>query len=221
MEFVRQYHQYFSAHASDSDAFAMKKYMRNQFEFLGIRSPQRKAWSRAFLKQHPLPPKQDLGKITKAFWQLPAREFQYVGMELWLKYKKQIDEDDLPLFEYMITNQSWWDTVDFIAPNLVGSLFLKSPSLIKPSVHRWLATDNIWLKRTAILFQLKYKAQTDLDLLFEIIKKNKDSQAFFIQKAIGWVLRENAKRIPETIKQFVDNQDLAPLSKREALKHFK
>jgi len=76
-----------------------------------------------------------------------------------------------------------------------------------------------WLRRAAILFQLNYKKETDFELLSEIILENLDSKEFFINKAIGWSLRQYARVDPRAVKKFVKSTSLHPLSRREAMKH--
>ena len=140
------------------------------------------------------------------------------AMELAEKFIRQSDWKDLVLYEYMIRKKSWWDTVDFIATKLVGELFKKYPQQRKIKTGKWLESGNIWLQRTAILFQLKYKKDTDIKHLFETINRTKDIHIFFIEKAIGWALREYSKTDAEAVLNFVENTKLAPLSHREALK---
>ena len=108
-----------------------------------------------------------------------------------------------------------------IASNLVGNLFQKYPHLIPAYVSKWEKSDNMWLVRTAIIFQLKYKNDTDFKLLKRVIERHLSSKEFFIQKAIGWALRQYAKFEPELVQEYVKRTDLKPLSRREALKHFK
>lgn len=124
----------------------------------------------------------------------------------------------MPLFEWMITTKSWWDTVDCIAPQCCGPLFAREPQLIQRYSERWVVSDHLWLRRAALLFQLKFKEQTDEALLFRYILLNADSDEFFIQKAIGWALREYAKTAPDTVRRFIQEHPLKPLSKRESLK---
>src|SRR5699024_9475553 len=110
-----------------------------------------------------------------------------------IKNKKLLKECHITLIEHIITTKSWWDTVDAIATHLVGELFAKYPHLITEKGDNWLRLENIWLQRSMILFQLKYKEKTNEDLLYSIIKQLKHIDEFFIQKAIGWSLREHSK----------------------------
>lgn len=114
---------------------------------------------------------------------------------------------------------SWWDTIDVIAPKILGSWFKRYPEHIKPTITRWLKSDNIWLQRSCVLFQLKYKEKTNTQLLSSVIDQLKDSKEFFLRKSIGWVLREYAKTDAEFVKDFVNSRELSPLSRREATKH--
>ena len=111
--------------------------------------------------------------------------------------------------------------MDTIAPHFVGHIVKLDRDYGKNIMMEWSLSDNMWTNRSAILHQLKFKHETDSDVLFEIIKQHSDSKEFFIQKAIGWALREYAKTNPDLVKAFVEEHSLKPLSKREALKHFK
>lgn len=121
----------------------------------------------------------------------------------------------------MIVEKSWWDTIDFIAVNLVGPYFKQYPDQIPTVTQGWMASQNIWLQRTCILFQLKYKNNVDLVLLDGFIQQLKDSREFFIRKAIGWMLREYSKTDADFVIQYLKDNKLSGLSEREALKWLK
>lgn len=209
----------YSTHQNPENALAMKKYMRNQFEFFGIKTPQRNILDKQFLSTEGLPHYEDLSIILKILWQKPEREFQYFGMVLMEKFIKKIQEEDVLLLEWLITHKSWWDTVDLIASHLVGGYFKKYPQNISTQTQQWMKSENIWLQRTCILFQLQYKDKIDVDLLFDLIEELKEKKEFFIQKAIGWALRQLSKTKPALVQNFVENSALAKLSTKEALKH--
>ena len=118
----------------------------------------------------------------------------------------------------MITHKSWWDTIDRIAKKLVGEYFKVFPDKVDPYIEKWLESDNIWLQRTCLLFQLGYKEETDVDLLFKLVEELSEIDEFFIQKAIGWALREYSKIDPEVIRNFITSHDLSSLATREGLK---
>lgn len=211
----------FKPHRNVAIAHQQKAYMRNQFEFFGLKTPLRNELQKDFLKKGGLPRKQELEPIVKELWNKPQREFQYLAQELSFKYIKKLEESDITLFEYMVVQKSWWDTVDFIAVKLMGAYFKKYPEQILPHNKKWLASQNIWLQRSSLLFQLKYKNAIDSKLLGDTINSLLGSKEFFINKAIGWVLREYSKTNPDWVLTFVAETKLNALSKKEALRLIK
>ena len=208
----------FKKDANPHNAFHQKAYMKNQFEFFGIKTPLRRKIQKPFLMNENLPPKKELSKIVKALWLKPGREFQYFAQELTSKYCKQFNERDTGLFEFMITHKSWWDTVDFIAPKLAGEYFKIYPEQRDHSVEIWIESKNIWLQRASILFQLNYKNELDKEFLSYIINSLLDSTGFFINKAIGWVLRQYSRTNPDWVIDFANKTPLNKLSLKEALR---
>jgi 3-methyladenine DNA glycosylase AlkD len=209
----------FEQNANPVQAGPMKKYMRDQFEYLGIKTPQNAALRKEFFAEYGLPPLSELDSILRELWSLPAREFQYVAVGLLGTFNKQIPASFIKTIEYMLTTKSWWDTVDTIAGGTVGVHFQRFPEIREKYLAKWRASEDFWLRRTAILFQLNYKKETDFDLLCEIIRENLDSKEFFINKAIGWSVRQYARIDPKAVKRFVKSTPLHPLSRREAMKH--
>jgi len=217
-QFTKDLRQKFIENANPVFALQMNAYMRNQYPFFGIKAPEQLQIRKDFLNDHGLPEIGQLTNLIKEFWEQSEREFQHFGMALSDKYSRKTNVDFIETMEYMIVTKSWWDTVDFIAANLVGAHFKRFPELIPVYTKKWMDSGNIWLQRSALLFQLKYKKNTDTELLFVLIEKLKDSKEFFIRKAIGWVLREYSKTDPVTVCGFVDSHQLQPLSRKEALK---
>ncbi len=209
----------FETHANSQEAVGMQKYMRDQFPFLGIKKPIREEILKHFLKEKGLPSAEFFSTLIHNLWQMPQREYQYIAMTLLEKFKKQRQEQDIDLLEELIISKSWWDTVDIIAANLVGDYFKRFPEKVFPISQKWIFSENMWLQRTAILFQLTYKKNTNETLLYEYIGHCAESKEFFIQKAIGWALRQYARTAPQSVRQFVESYPLKPLSRREALKH--
>lgn len=208
----------YSQAADPEKAIPMKKYMRDQFEYLGIKAPERQAIFRAFIKQNGLPDIADLEEICRDLWDLPAREYQYLVIDLLDRMRRKVTPEFVFLFEHLVTTKSWWDTVDGLSSHALGNLFQRFPEIRDEHINRWRQSDNFWLRRVTLLFQLHYKAELDEALLFSLILENKDSDEFFIQKAIGWILREYSKTNATAVTNFVKTQQLAPLSQREALK---
>ncbi len=218
IEYIDQLVLEFKNNANPKNAAAQKAYMKNRFEFYGIPAPLRKELQKPFLVKKYLPPKEDLAPIVKSLWLRPQRELQYFSQELVFKFKNEFEAVDIDLFEWMVTRKSWWDTVDFLAAKCVGAEFEKYPGLREPYVTKWVASGNIWLQRTAILFQMNYKERVDKALLTYVIRSLSSSKEFFINKAIGWMLRNYSRVNPEWVSGFVEKTSLSNLSQREALR---
>jgi 3-methyladenine DNA glycosylase AlkD len=210
----------YEQNANPAQAAPMKRYMRDQFEYLGIKSLQFSALLKDFIKQNGLPPLDKLDVISRDLWLLPQREFQYAATSLIGRLENKLEPEFITTLEYLLVTKSWWDTVDTIAGNAVGTHFKRFPKVREKYLEKWRKSDNFWLRRTTLLFQLGYKKETDFDLLCEIIHENLGSDEFFINKAIGWALRQYAWTDPKPVKKFVKaTKDLHPLSRREALKN--
>jgi len=221
-EYINTLKTEFENNANSEIAAKQKAYMRNKFEFYGLKAAERRTVQKPFLVKEFLPPKVDLETYVKTLWHKPEREYHHVAQELAFKYIKKLEKKDIKLYEYMITQQSWWDTVDYIATKLVGAYIKKYPEERDKCVARWLASGNIWLQRTALIFQLKYKDDLDAKFMGETIHALLGSKEFFINKAIGWVLREYSRTDPEWVQDFVTKTpELNGLSRREALRLMK
>ena len=216
--FVKTIEAEFEKNANANIAEGQKAYMKNHFEFYGVKSEMRREIQKPFFLKRYLPPKSELENIVKYLWLRPQRELQYFTQELVFKYVKQLEEKDIELIEFMIVNKSWWDTIDYIAAKIVGGYFMSFPDKRDAIIEKWLASNNMWLQRSAILFQLKYKDKLDTEFLSYVINKLLGSNEFFINKAIGWVLREYGKTNPAWVVDFANKTALRNLSRKEALR---
>ena len=206
-------------HKNPNYAIAMKAYMKNKFEFFGINSPLRKELVKAIKKEFTFTIDDALWPLIDNLWHAEQRELQYIALDILNPLASKMNADNLPALEKMIVTKSWWDTVDMIAPSLIGKVFLKDSSCRDSYVYKWMDSENIWLQRSAIIFQLKYGKNTDVDLLAEAILKNDLSKEFFVRKAQGWALRQYSKHNPVFVRQFVEaNPQLSGLTQREALR---
>jgi len=221
IEFINTLEIEFEKHKNAKIALEQKAYMRHQFQFYGLKATVRREIQKPFFIKEYLPQKSEIEHIIKTLWEKPQREYQHFAQELAFKYVKQLELKDINLFEFMVTNKSWWDTVDFIANKLMGEYFKTFPNQKEKYVTKWLKSDNMWLQRSALLFQLKYKNKIDTVLLSSTIKSLLNSKEFFINKAIGWVLREYSRTNPNWVIEFVNNTELSTLSKKEALRLLK
>jgi 3-methyladenine DNA glycosylase AlkD len=215
----RLVHSYRAAR-DDERAASTSAYMRNQFPFLGISNPARRALARDILAGLPRPTEVDLHEVALACWRLPEREYQYFACEYLRRHALLCEAGFLSTARTLITEKSWWDTVDTLAAHLVGTVVARHPAAVS-TMDEWLVDENLWLARTAILHQLTYKEKTDTSRLFRYCLARADHRDFFIRKAIGWALRQYAWTDPAAVKHFVavHRERLAPLSVREALKN--
>jgi 3-methyladenine DNA glycosylase AlkD len=205
-------------HRNEARAVTMNTYMRDQFPFLGIPSPERKKLVKTALLETDALKKPIDENLALELWACCEREYQYAACDYLAWQRKKLELHHLDLLEKLFLEKSWWDSVDSLVHN-VGAISLKSPESIL-ILERWAQTENFWLRRAAILHQLGLKAKTDQARLFKFILENAHDSEFFIRKAIGWALREYSYTNPEAVKTFVlEHQNvLSNLSKREALK---
>jgi 3-methyladenine DNA glycosylase AlkD len=193
----------------------MSAYLRHQFPCLGINHPRLDA----LLQRLPAPEPEVKIDYALACWELPEREYQYAALRRLRSGAGRLSPDRLPDLEKLIVTKSWWDTVDELATNVVGPMVLAHPALVA-EMDRWLESENIWLARTAILHQERWKARTDAERLFAYCLRRAGDREFFIRKAIGWSLRSYAATDPSAVARFVHDHEslLSGLSKREALR---
>lgn len=197
----------------------MSAYMKHNFKFLGIPSPLRSELNKDIFALIGKMDIVNIEPIVEALWQLPEREYQYLALVLIDKVKKKLTPSHLEFFIELILEKSWWDTIDAIAPNYIGYIMLQYPELREEYIPAWVRSNNFWINRTALLFQLKYKKDTDFELLKSCIEPLKTQKEFFVKKAIGWALREYSKTNPEMVKDYISTANLQALSKKEGLKH--
>jgi len=195
----------------------MAKYMKDKFPFLGLKRPERVALSKEFLKLKKKDKEIDWEFIFKCY-DMPEREFHYLAIDYMDKVKDLFMPNDMGNIEKLIMTKSWWDTVDYIN-KIVGYIAMKYPEVKDNIIRHWIYSDNIWLKRISIIFQLKYKEKTDKEFLKEAVLNNSRTDEFFINKAIGWALREYSKTNKEWVKDFIENNSLSNLSVREGSRY--
>lgn len=203
--------------ANPDDAVAMKAYMKNKFEFLGVKTPVRRKLAKAFFKQG-TDFVIDWNFINEA-WNNPYRELQYTSLDYLEIRKKLLTPSDLPRLKKLAQTKSWWDTIDFL-DRLVGSIIARFPET-KATILSWSCDEDIWLRRLAIDHQLSRKEKTDTELLEKILANNLGQPEFFINKAIGWALRDYSKTNPDWVRDFIERHRaaMAALSIREGSKY--
>jgi 3-methyladenine DNA glycosylase AlkD len=199
----------------------MAKYMKNHFVFLGLNSPIRKELQHDFLKNKIKEKQIDWVFVFECFRQ-PEREFQYLALDYLGKIKKSIPASYIDKIEKLIQTKSWWDSVDGL-DQVVGAMSQNFPDIIDSHIRNWMTNSNIWLKRVSINFQLGFREKTIPQILEEAILKNVGTKEFFINKAIGWSLREYSKTDSVWVANFIEThqEKLSNLSLKEANKYLK
>ena len=217
MDFNKLYEEMIQ-HKNEEQAQRMSKYMLNKFEYIGIKTPERRKIFKNFFKEYKNEEKIDWEFVNKC-WENKYREFQYVGADYLKNMKDKLTIDDIPKLKQLILEKSWWDTIDNLDMT-IGTLALKDSNVNK-ILMEWSLDENIWLRRIAIDHQLLRKEKTNTELLEKILKNNLGQAEFFINKAIGWALRDYSKTNPEWVKTFIEEnkEKMAKLSIKEASKY--
>lgn len=207
--------------ADPEAARQMAAYMKTDMPFYGVKKSQRKPILRRLVTVFPPADGSDYGQKVACLWEQPHREEKYLAIGYARHFREHVTPAQLDLYRRMIVEGAWWDFVDEIAAHLIGSLLRENPREIRPVLEEWIDEDNLWLRRTALLSQLRLKEDTDAAVLFDFCRRRADDKDFFIRKAIGWALRNYAKTAPDAVRDFVDEEAgrLSGLSRREAAKH--
>lgn len=206
--------------ADASKVDGMQAYMRDQFVYMGLNSPDRRKANKPWITAGKTAEAADLLAFAEECWVQEEREFQYCACEVLRAGANVLGPSDLPRVRALIEAKSWWDTIDSLGPWTVGTMVTNHPQLAAV-MDEWVNDDNIWVARVAILHQLGYKDQTDASRLFRYADLRAADTEFFVRKALGWALRQYARVDPEAVRAYVQtNEDkLSGLTKREALKH--
>jgi 3-methyladenine DNA glycosylase AlkD len=209
----------FGARRDPERAAAMAAYMRDQFEYFGLPAPAVRAVERVAFADLPRPTGDDLRAVALTGWDREEREFQYAVCDYLRRHVSAAGPGFVPVLRTLLTTKSWWDTVDPLATRFTGDLVRAHPKLVE-LMDEWSADDNLWLVRTALLFQLHYGPATDTERLFAYCTRQASHPDFFVRKAIGWALRHYARTDPAEVRAFVAmTPALSPLSRKEAMKH--
>ena len=199
-------------------AESMSKYMQDKFRFLGVRGATRTEIYKKYFPDARKTKTIDWDFVENC-WNKEEREFQYVVVYYLKAMQKFLKREDISRLKYLIVTKSWWDTVDLLA-KVIGSLVIRIEGYDQIMLE-WSKDSNIWLKRVAILHQLSLKEKVDKQILERILVGNLGDSEFFINKAIGWALRDYSKYNPEWVREFIkkNKDNMANLSIREASKY--
>jgi 3-methyladenine DNA glycosylase AlkD len=210
----------FEALANPEQAAPMAAYMKTDQPFYGIKKPSRVPVYRAMKRRSPPADQATYEACVRALWALPHRECQYTAIEYAMQHRGFIRRESLPLYEQLIRTGAWWDLVDPVASHLVGGVWLAERETVGPLMDRWIEDEDLWIRRTAIIGQLRHKEHTDTDRLSRYCLARAHEREFFIRKAIGWALRQHSWTDPDFVRRFLGEHRavLSGLSFREASK---
>jgi 3-methyladenine DNA glycosylase AlkD len=199
-------------------AFGAQAYMKDIAPFLGVKTPERRKLFKEIFKELPMPTSKELGETSRALWKLREREYHYAACDLIDFFLESADKSFLKdHIEYLITQKSWWDTVDTLGSVAISPLTIKYPSI--SLMRSWNKSSNMWLNRAAIQHQRGRKTNTDIPLLLEFLDAHADESEFFIAKAIGWALRDLSRVNNSEVKKFLKaHPELNRVAVREAQK---
>lgn len=209
----------FKRKANRALSIQMSAYMKDYFTFYGIQSQLRSDIFREVSKMSPLKKVEEWWHLIDELYRREEREYHYLALLSLKKVQKKLLKSDIDKIEYLLLSHSWWDTVDFIASNTVGYYFKLYPEEKSRMIEKWMSGDELWLKRTCLIFQLKYREDVDFSLLKSCIERTKNSKEFFLEKGAGWALRQYSKFNPEEVREFIENNSLPPVTMREATKY--
>ncbi len=213
--------QALSARADCIKAPQMQAYVKSPLPFYGVQAPLQRQVTRGIKQHYPNISRVELFTVVRRLWfEAQRHEEKYIALGLLGAYKKHQIPEAATFYEELLESCWNWDLLDGIATKLFGQILRQNPRL-EAYLVKWSESGNFWMRRAAIIGQLKLKDHTNADLLFGLCEKMADEKEFFIRKAIGWALREYAKTNPLAVKAFVEKMAgrLSVLSRREALKH--
>ena len=208
----------FEQNRDEDNAIKMSKYMRDQFKFYGIPTPTRKSLYKDLLKEEKGKKIIDWNFLDKCY-EDDYREFQYLALDYIENMQKFLNYDDVPKLYKYIKSKQWWDTIDRF-DRIVGNIAFKDDR-INDLMLKWSKDEDFWLRRIAIDHQLGRKEKTNTKLLEQILLNNFGSDEFFINKAIGWSLRDYSKTNPDWVKDFLNKYEnkMDKVSLKEAYKY--
>lgn len=203
-----------------ADAAPMARYMRDRHPFLGVKTPARRAATRPMIRASTAWPVDEVLAVATGLRSEAERELHYVAGDLLARNASRLRPIDLATLRTFVVEDAWWDTVDALASPTIGRMVLAHPS-VAVAMDEWIDDDDLWLRRVALIHQLRFGTDTDADRLFRYCARRSGDPEFFVRKAIGWALRQFARTDPDAVRAFVaaHRDDLSPLSVREATKH--
>lgn len=220
-ETIVQLEELFEPFRNPRRAQTASAYMRNRFPFIGMRTEIRRNAQKSWIDSlKTIEDRKLRWSIIRALWKKEERDYQHTAIDLLNSWpKKCYSEEDAVELEWILNQKSWWDSVDAIASNYLGKWALLFPEKARETFEKWRYHESFWLQRSCLIYQLKYKDQVDSAYLENLIQQMNGNKEFFIQKAIGWSLRQLSKYNPDEVVRILGNNPIKGLALREASKY--
>lgn len=220
-ETIRHLEELFEPYRNAKRAETAQAYMKGNFSFIGMRSELRRTAQKGWVDSlKNIEDRSVRWEIIRALWDKEERDYHYVAIDYLNSWpKKYFSEEDAADLEWMLGENSWWDSVDAIASNYLGKWARAYPRKARETFEKWRYNDSFWLQRSCLIYQLKYKDEVDSAYLEDLIRQMNSNKEFFIQKAIGWSLRQLSKFKQEEVIRILANNPIKGLALREASKY--
>jgi 3-methyladenine DNA glycosylase AlkD len=183
-----------------------KAYLKSDLRFLGNDLPALRIEARKWREAHAGWVLDDLLQLTEALWRRGVFELRIFALVLLVERAEEFESRHLDLLEALLRDSHTWAIVDEIAPRIVGPLLERHPREVGRVLDRWARDDDFWIRRAALLALLlpMRRGEGDWKRFERYADPLLEDREFFIRKAIGWLLREAAKRQPDRVVSFVE-----------------
>lgn len=220
-ETILQLEALFEPFRNAKRAQSASAYLKDQFPFIGMKTEIRRSAQKSWIDSLKTIEDRTLRwLLIRALWEKEERDYQHTAIDLMNTWpKKFYSEEDAVELEWLLDQKSWWDSVDSIASNYLGKWALLFPEKARETFEKWRYHESFWLQRSCLIYQLKYKDAVDSVYLENLIQQMNSNKEFFIQKAIGWSLRQLSKYNPDDVVRILGNNPIKGLALREASKY--
>jgi 3-methyladenine DNA glycosylase AlkD len=200
----RFFERRYRAAGSSARAAAGKAYLKSELRFYGTTVPEIRRAAMDYAREHPDLGRAELRRIVDELWSTDVYELRSAGIALLSRYVTLLEERDLPWLLGFVRHSKTWAHVDWLAADVIGGVVGESRSALR-RLLAWARDDNFWVRRTALLAQLRPLSHEagDFALFARLAAPMLGEREFFIRKAIGWVLREVSKKRPKLTFEFL------------------
>jgi hypothetical protein len=214
-------------HTDFDRAAGAKAYLKSPLEHLGVSAAGIRTVSKQLLQLHPKLSNDDLVQFALGTFCPPegnpiVYDHRAVSVGMLELRARTLEIRHLDAIVLLFPLAATWALVDWLAIKVVGPILLRHPDP-KVVLEAWTTHPDIWVRRAALLSPLEHlrSGKGDLELFFGIAECLIDERSFWIQKAIGWVLRDCSRKRPQAVRGFADRLGprLHGLARREALRN--